>query len=251
MEPALQNLRSDGTTPLRGWRKPSPFARSSRAVSGSILLRIVSFSAVLAFAGCGAQSQTVDEQPSWSRASLQEAVGESLSAPPASPPEGYRLGEEDVLNILVYGEPDLTTVARVGKDGSIVMPLIGSVQAAGVTPEELKQSIEAGLRAGYLVNPDVQIILQQYRQEMVHLFGQVGTPGPFRITHQDTLMEIISKAGGFTPIANRKKIKIIRREESGSRVILINAARITDEGRLEEDVPLRPGDVIIVPERFF
>jgi polysaccharide export outer membrane protein len=131
------------------------------------------------------------------------------------------------------------------------MPLIGSVQAAGFTPEELKQSIEAGLRAGYLVNPDVQIILQQYRQEMVHIFGQVGTPGPFRITHQDTLMEIISKAGGFTPIANRKKIKIIRREESGSRVILINAARITDEGRLEEDVPLRPGDVIIVPERFF
>lgn len=234
-----------------GRRRQSAIEGASRCVSGCFLLRVLFLGALLVFSGCGARSEMAEENPVWNRPQPPEGGQAAPSDLPGAPPEGYRLGSEDVLNILVYGEPDLTTLARVGQDGFIEMPLIGRVQAAGLTPDQLKENIEAGLRAGYLVHPDVQIILQQYRQEMVHLFGQVGTPGPFRITHRDTLMEIISKAGGFTPIANRKKVKIIRREEKGSRVILVNAARITDEGKLEEDVPLLPGDVIIVPERFF
>jgi polysaccharide export outer membrane protein len=155
------------------------------------------------------------------------------------------------MNVLVYGEPDLTGVARVSNEGFIELPLIGQVRAAGLTAAELKKSIEASLREGYLVKPDVQIILQEYKQDVVHLIGQVATPGPYRITHADTLMGTISKAGGFTPIAKRKKVKIIRKENGGSRVFFVNAARITKEGKLEEDVLLMPGDVIIVPERFF
>lgn len=212
---------------------------------------IFSCPTVLGVLGCGSGSQVVNEQGSLSLSGNGAPSEDPPSSTPPALPPGYRLGAEDVLNILVYGEPDLTTIARVSRSGFIVMPLIGEVQAAGLTPEELKQRIEEELRAGYLVNPDVQIILQQYRQEMVHLFGQVGTPGPFRITHGDTLLEVVSKAGGFTPIANRKKVKIIRRGDGGSRVIFVNATRITDQGRLQEDVPLLPGDVIIVPERFF
>lgn len=167
------------------------------------------------------------------------------------PPEGYVVGAEDVLNIKVYGEPDLSVVAKVGSDGSITMPLIGKVQAAGLTPHQLKTTIEERLRDGYLTNPDVQIFLQQFRERLVHVFGQVGTPGPFRLTHQDTLMEVISRAGGFTPVAKRSKVKIIRKHNGRSTTIYVDTTKITDKGNLQEDVPLQSGDVIIVPERFF
>jgi len=155
------------------------------------------------------------------------------------------------MNILVYGEPDLTAVVRVSREGAIELPLIGQVMAAGLTPPELKGRIESKLKEGYLVKPDVQIILQEYRQDVVHLMGQVAAPGPYRITHGNTLLETISKAGGFTPIAKRNKVKIIRKEDGKSRVFFVDTTRVTKEGNLQEDVLLMPGDVIIVPERFF
>jgi polysaccharide export outer membrane protein len=143
------------------------------------------------------------------------------------------------------------TVVKVSSDGFITMPLIGKIQVTGLTPYQLKKTIEDKLSDGYLISPDVQIFLQQYRERVVHVFGQVGTPGPYRLTHQDTLLEIISKAGGFTPIAKRNKVKIIRKESGQSKTMYIDTTRITDKGNLQEDVPLQPGDIIIVPERFF
>lgn len=203
-------------------------------------------------AGCATHVDSLQTQE-LSQAALETgtATGPAEPRETSGPPAGYRLGPEDVFNVLVVGEPELTTVARVGRDGFVEMPLVGRILAAGLTVEELTERIEEALRGGYLANPDVQIILQQYRQDVVHLFGQVGTPGPFRLTHGDTLLEVISKAGGFTPIAKRKAVRILRKEGDHTRVIVVNVRRILDEGRLEEDVPLMPGDVVIVPERFF
>ena len=175
---------------------------------------------------------------------------EDVSLPPA-PTSDYTIGTGDLMNVLVYGEPDLTSIARVSHEGYIELPLIGKVRAAGSTAPELKQRIEARLKEGYLVSPDVQIVLQEYKQDVIHLMGQIATPGPYRITHSETLMGTISKAGGFTPIAKRNKVKIIRRENGGSRVFFVDTTLITKEGKLQEDVLLMPGDVIIVPERFF
>jgi protein involved in polysaccharide export with SLBB domain len=183
--------------------------------------------------------------------SWQVSEGQELPSLPASQTSDYRIGAGDLMNILVYGEPDLTTIARVGGEGFIELPLVGQVQAAGLTLPELKQSIEEKLRKGYLVKPDVQIILQEYKQDVVHLLGQVATPGPYRITHSNTLLDTISKAGGFTPIAKRNKVKIIRKENGKSIVFFVDTTRITEEGNLQDDVLLMPGDVIIVPERFF
>ncbi len=168
-----------------------------------------------------------------------------------APTSDYTIGSGDLMNVLVYGEPDLTAIVRVSNEGFIELPLVGKVRASGFTAPELKKSIEARLSEGYLVHPDVQIILQEYKQDVVHLMGQVGTPGPYRITHSNTLMGTISKAGGFTPIAKRNKVKIIRKENGGSRVFYVDTVRITKEGNLQDDVLLMPGDVIIVPERFF
>lgn len=190
--------------------------------------------------------QAGPESESWDVPGDQE-----LPSFPAAQTSDYQIGPGDVMNILVYGEPDLTAVVRVSREGAIELPLIGQVMAAGLTPPELKGRIESKLKEGYLVKPDVQIILQEYRQDVVHLMGQVAAPGPYRITHGNTLLETISKAGGFTPIAKRNKVKIIRKEDGKSRVFFVDTTRVTKEGNLQEDVLLMPGDVIIVPERFF
>lgn len=213
---------------------------------------LAAFSGIVCLVACSAHTGSlVDSAISPPGTEADAGLAPSEPAEASAPPAGYRLGPEDVFNVLVVGEPELTTVARVGRDGFIEMPLVGRIQAGGLTVDELTQRIEEALRAGYLANPDVQIILQQYRQDVVHLFGQVGTPGPFRLTHGDTLLEVISKAGGFTPIAKRKAVRILRREGDRTRVIVVDVRRILDEGKLEEDIPLMPGDVVIVPERFF
>ncbi len=175
----------------------------------------------------------------------------NMSTPPDLSPPGYRLGPDDVVNILVYTEPDLTTVSRVSQDGFIDFPLIGEIYASGLTRQELSTRIEERLLDGFLVNPDVTVMFQQYRQHMVYLMGEITVPGPYRITHGNTLLEMISKAGDFTPIAKRSKVKIIRPTDGESSVFYVDASRITDKGRLDEDVVLMPGDIIIVPERFF
>jgi len=166
-------------------------------------------------------------------------------------PADYRVGAEDVLEIRVYGEPDLAAVARVQTNGTIALPLIGDVEAAGLTIGALRERIMSRFKDGYLKNPQITIFLQQYRQSMVHLFGEVSAPGPYRLTHQDTLMELISKAGGFTPVAKKSKVKVIRQADGMEKTIMVDTAEITGEGKIDKDIALMPGDIIIVPERFF
>ncbi len=246
-------LRIPRTEPLkaRGRRQRKPLVKHRQIERhplnrGAILLLIVLF---LGTSSCGLFRKAAQADPPTVPQELP--AGQDSLAPPPPSTSDYIIGAGDLMNILVYGEPDLTGVSRVSNEGYIELPLIGRVRAAGLTAPELKRSIEAKLKEGYLVNPDVQIILQEYKQDVVHLMGQVATPGPYRITHDNTLMGTISKAGGFTPIAKRNKVKIIRKENGRSRVFYVDTLRITKEGKMEDDILLKPGDVIIVPERFF
>ena len=172
-------------------------------------------------------------------------------AKPDTPGHDYHIGPEDVLDVRVFGEPELMQILRVSPDGTIKFPLIGKVKAAGMTPDQLADTITDALKQGYLKNPQVTVFMQQYRQRMVHVFGEVSAPGPYRLTHNDTFMEIISKAGGFTPVAKREKVKIIRKQKGDQDILYIDAQKIFKEGRLDLDIQLHPGDIIIVPERFF
>lgn len=184
-------------------------------------------------------------------ASEAPSQGEATPVVLDAAPTGYRIGAEDILDIRVYGEPDLNAVARVSSEGTVVLPLIGQLAASGLTTEELTAKITATLKDGYLKSPQVMVLLQQYRQAMVHIMGEVSAPGPYRLTHHNTLMELISKAGGFTPVAKRSQVRIIRQGQQGENIIIVDTTKIIDEGRLDEDLSLSPGDIIVVPERFF
>lgn len=161
----------------------------------------------------------------------------------------YRIGPDDLLEVSVVGEPEITGMAlRVSSRGFVDIPYAGSLQAAGLTVDEFRRVLEVKLDEFY-VRPQVVVSLREYRSRMVHLLGEVSRPGPFKLTHGNTLMEVVSRAGGFTPLADLSDVQIIRTGGGGKRVIRIDVNDIMDEGRMDLDPLLEAGDVIRVPER--
>lgn len=165
----------------------------------------------------------------------------------------YRLQAEDLLKITVYEQPDLDTTARIASTGEITFPLIGNVMAAGLTASELKLKIEDLLRQDYLVNPQVQIFIEGNNAKQVTVMGAVKKPGKYDMYPQreTTVLEAIAMAEGFSPVASINGTKIIRKEKDKEVNIPIKVSDITKRGMKEKDLPLKPGDIVFVPESFF
>ncbi|HKR19174.1 MAG TPA: polysaccharide biosynthesis/export family protein [Stellaceae bacterium] len=151
---------------------------------------------------------------------------------------GYQLGSGDRVHIIVFGQNDLTGDYQVDGSGMLQFPLIGSVHAGGMTAGELQQAITSKLTPGYLRNPSVSVEVINYRP--FSILGEVNKPGAFPYVSGMTVFDAVALAGGFTYRAKDNDYSI-RRSESGQRVEL----------HANGDTPVNPGDVIIVPERFF
>jgi polysaccharide biosynthesis/export protein len=141
----------------------------------------------------------------------------ALAAPNA--PAATRLallGPGDSVTMLVYGQPDMTTTTYVGNDGSIHIPLAGSVQVAGVTAVEAAERVEKALReGGYFVHPQITITLNQSRSERVTVLGEVKTPGSYAIDPSTSVIDLLAAAGGLTP--NGADTGTVRRHEADGR----------------------------------
>ncbi|MBK7976120.1 MAG: polysaccharide biosynthesis/export family protein [Deltaproteobacteria bacterium] len=163
----------------------------------------------------------------------------------------YRIGVEDLLDVSLLGEPELQHVTmRVSPRGTVDFPFAGTLTAAGLSVDEFRDTLLEKLD-DYYVAPQVTVFLREYRSRMVHILGEVPRPGPFKLTHRNTLMEVLSRAGGFTPLANKGDVQIIRSDSAGKRIIRVDVNEIIDDGRIDLDIPLESGDVINVPERLF
>ena len=165
----------------------------------------------------------------------------------------YRLQPEDVLNITVYEQPDLTTRARIASEGNISLPLLGEIKAGGFTVNGLKNEIETLLEKDYLVNPQVQIFIEQYHTKQISVLGAVKKPGKYDMNTEKeiTVLEAVAMAGGFSDVAAINGTRIIRGENGKERTIRVRVTDITKRGKKDRDVVLKPGDIIIVPESFF
>ncbi len=165
----------------------------------------------------------------------------------------YRLQPEDVLRITVYEQPDLDTTARISSTGEIAFPLLGKVKTAGLTVSELKDEIEKLLAKDYLVAPQVQVFIEQYHMKQVSVLGAVQKPGKYDMytERETTILEAIAMAGGFSDVASVNGTRIIRKEDGEERTIPIRVTDITKKGMKEKDIPLKPGDIVFVPESFF
>lgn len=150
----------------------------------------------------------------------------------------YTLDSGDVLRVTVFGEQDLTNTFAIDKGGYLSLPLIGSVAARGQTTKQLEGKIAAGLRNGFLRNPDVAVEVDTYRPFFI--LGEVGTGGQYVYVPGMTVQNAIAIAGGFSPRAEQEDVDITRN---------INGEVIT--GRVPLSDPILPGDTISVRERLF
>lgn len=164
--------------------------------------------------------------------------------------EDITLGAGDVFEVRVYGEEDLSSTYRVSPDGSIDFPLAGRIEVAGAEPSIVANRIAEELRTRQiLVDPQVSVRVEEYNSKRVSVMGAVARAGTLPMSEGLSVVEAISQAGGFTPLANRNDTtltRLIDGEPTRFRVLVDQIAR----GR-EPDVPLRAGDIVYVPERVF
>ena len=147
-------------------------------------------------------------------------------------PTGFLLGPEDELEITVWGNKDLTRAAVIRPDGLISMPIIGDVQAAGLTADALAQRIAERLKQYLATNPSVSVSVKTINSYSVYVLGEVTKPGKFQLKSYITVLQAISMAGGFTDYAKKNKLQVLRITENG------------DHKREEVHIPLRYDDLV-------
>jgi polysaccharide export outer membrane protein len=158
----------------------------------------------------------------------------------------YLIGPEDVLDITVWKNcPDLCRTVPVRPDGKMSLPLVNDVQAAGLTPMDLRQHLTEQL-AEYLPSPEVSVIVREVHNFKVAVVGSVKMPGDYEIKSQATVLELIARAQGLTEFANRDKIVVLRQNGTKTDRIKFNYRKVA-EGNDEDNIFVRAGDIIVVP----
>ncbi|MDT7041992.1 polysaccharide biosynthesis/export family protein [Candidatus Nitronereus thalassa] len=171
---------------------------------------------------------------------------------PGPPEEGFRLGAEDVIDVVVWRNPDLTrTDIVIRPDGKVSLPLIGDVEADGLTADQLAKNITERYRE-YKDNPAVSVSVKAVNSYKVYVLGEVKTPGKYPLQSYATVLQAISLAGGFTEFASENSIQVVRRvktEDGKSKEIRIpvNYDSLLSESGAEYNFILRSGDTIVVP----
>jgi polysaccharide biosynthesis/export protein len=157
-------------------------------------------------------------------------------------PKTYVIGAQDVLSVKVWREQDFTGLYTVRPDGKITIPLIGDVQASGLTPERLGDQLKQGL-SNYINSPDVSVSLQSVGSKKFYITGEVNRPGEYILAIPTKVFDALSNSGGFRDFANKKKIIIIR----GADRLKFNYQDILKGKSLEQNIFLENGDTVVVP----
>ncbi len=159
----------------------------------------------------------------------------------------YVIGENDVLDVDVWKEKEISRTIPVRPDGKISLPLIGEIQASGMTPLQLQEDIAQRLKS-FLANPEVTVIVSDPRSHHFNIVGQVAKPGTYPLSQSMTVLDAIAAAGGFRDFAKETKIYVLRAVPSRNQERLPFNYKDAIKGRKpENNVVLKPGDTIVVP----
>jgi protein involved in polysaccharide export with SLBB domain len=189
--------------------------------------------AALTVCACGPSTKTIVQETTSTSAPLIDTT----------------LGVGDTFDVRVFGEPDLSGTYKVGGEGNIDFPLIGVVHVQGLDPQAVAKLLADKLRQGILRDPQVTVLTKDQLSKKVYIMGQVGHPGTLPYTPSMNVVEAITLAGGFTPLA-AKNDTVVTRIENGKKIIVKLPAGDIGEGRARNFF-LLPGDIISVPERIF
>ncbi len=211
---------------------------------------ILSFAAVVLLAGAGnmraaAQDKAVPPVET-ARNNFPSAEEAKPAAVAATTDPAYVIGPEDMLDVNVWKEPDVTRVVPVRPDGKITLPLINDVQAAGSTPQQLASTVTEKLRK-FLTEPQVTVIVTAINSQRVFVIGEVLRAGAFPLVPGTTVLQALANAGGFTTFANVKKIHVMRMVDGKSTELPFNYREVIKGDNPEQNIKLQPGDTVVVP----
>ena len=158
------------------------------------------------------------------------------------------IGIDDVLDISVYNHPEMTTTVRVDNQGKVTLPLINEVKVQGLTVSEATARVAQLLSDGYILRPQVNIFVKNFREQKASVLGQVTKPGVYDISPKTTLLELISLAGGLTPEAG--DTVTLKHDGKGSKDLemKIELNRLVNQGDASLNVPIKDGDSIFIPK---
>lgn len=159
------------------------------------------------------------------------------------------VGPDDVFEVRVFGEAELTAEYRVAPDGTIDFPMVGRVTVEGMSSSAIQAEMTRRLAEGYIRNPQVTVTVKQWNSRRISVLGQVKNPGYINYTTSMTIVDAIVAAGGFTPTADKNAVRL-RQERNGNVVTSMHRVGDMTEGRLQP-APVFPRDVIVVEERLF
>jgi polysaccharide export outer membrane protein len=193
--------------------------------------------------------------PAATPASLIEAPAATpepaTAASPAAPArivessDAFRIGPEDVLDVQVWKNDELSRVVPVRPDGMISLPLVNDIRAAGLTAVELRQAVTQRL-SEFIPSPEVSVMVREVHSVKVAVLGAVRMPGHYEVKSAATVLELIARAQGLTEFADRGRIVVLRQNGGETTRIPFNYRKVA-EGSEQDNFYVRPGDIIVVP----
>jgi polysaccharide export outer membrane protein len=176
--------------------------------------------------------------------SAGDEIGPAVTAATTDP--AYVIGPQDVLDVNVWKEPDMTRIVPVRPDGKITLPLINDVEAAGSTPQQLAAAVTERLRK-FITEPQVTVIVTQINSQRVFVVGEVLRAGAFPLVPGTTVLQALASAGGFTTFANVKKIHVMRVVNGKHIELPFNYREVLKGDNPDQNITLEPGDTVVVP----
>ncbi|MGH9257383.1 MAG: polysaccharide biosynthesis/export family protein [Vicinamibacterales bacterium] len=161
------------------------------------------------------------------------------------PADGFRIGPEDVLDVQVWKNTELSRVVPVRPDGMISLPLVNDIRAAGLTPIQLRQQITLRL-SEFVPSPEVSVIVREVHSVKVAVLGAVRMPGHYEVNSAATVLELIARAQGLTEFADRGRIVVLRQNGATTKRIPFNYRKVA-EGSEQDNFFVQSGDIIVVP----
>lgn len=171
-----------------------------------------------------------------------------VPATPVTPPPGYVIGPDDVLQVLYWRDKDMSAEVVVRPDGLITLPVVNDVQAAGLTPDKLREKVTALAMKFYRDDPQITVVVKAINSRKVFITGSVAKPGPYPLTSSTTVLQLIAMAGGLAEFADQGKIWVMRQHDGGAvSRFPFNYKEVVRGKNLSQNIELKPGDTVIVP----
>jgi polysaccharide biosynthesis/export protein len=230
-------------------RAPLPKAMKRSFVEKRSIVTATYLVFCLTLSGLAQQNPTPPANPAPQNEPQQGAPGQPKPAVPATPSAGapvdsnsYKVGPSDILLIRVWNEPEFSGPVAVQQNGNLTLPLVGDLPVGGKTPIEI-QAIIAKALTKYVVKPLVTVTVQEVGSKKYYMDGMIAHPGEYALVTPISVLEAISKAGGTQDFANVKRIYILR----GDKRIYFNLKDVLHGKHMEQNIPVEPGDHIVVP----